>query len=509
MIGTALAIVRDLARVPFVHVRLLVQTPAAWFPAVCFGVLVFLAWCHQLKDRPDSARERIIELLGFAFGAISLLWFFRDAQFSWDQTRDWQKEWTYYSALKQAAVSGRLPYYLRTEFQGTERYLANLETLVAPHAVLLRTMSVSSFFMLHMLMFFGLGYCGLIGLKRELELSPLFWVVFLMLFLFNGHISAHLGIGHTQWVSYFLLPWVFLCLIRAAQGDCGHKNATILALTLAAIIMIGGWHVFLWSLLFIICFCVSSRSRMALLMRTCLLVAVLAAFRLLPALLTFRGGSNVFEGSFETLPALLEALVGPGSSRRGLDPWEYDTYIGYVGFMILCLGAPPFRRQAQRLLNGFLMPSVTLLVLSMDGIYKSTLFRLPGFVSERVVTRFVIVPVLALSLMGCVRLDGWTSGRTRRMNLIGLASLPAAWFLLVQLVLRAEPWRPTMVVAGLYLPTDVLKDVPVEAPYWWSVWIGAAVSSAGLLALAIAAWSPIAVSKAMNSRMTTSQRPSG
>jgi hypothetical protein len=482
------ASIEQILRVPFVHVRALVGTPA-WWPAIGWAGFVSLAWFQQLHFPAEPRRDRLVEGLGFVFGAAALLWFFHIGQFSWDQNRDWQKDWTYYAALKQAVARGEMPYYLSTGVQSTERYFSNLETVVAPHAVLLRVMSIRSFFMLHVLILFGIGYWALIALKRELGLSAFSWVVFLTLFLFNGHITGHLGVGHTQWVTYFLLPWLLLCLVRAARGNCSTRNAGTLACALAAMIFNGGWHVFVWSFLFTAFFGLTSPSRMAFFVKTVFFVAPLAALRLMPALLTFGGGSNVFLGSFRSLSILVEALVGgPESSTGGLDWWEYDTYVGYVGLLVLCVGAIP--AQTQRWVNGLLAASAGLFILSMFGVYEHTLFNLPGLVSERVVTRFAIIPVLTLSLIGCVRLDGWAIWHTSRPGVGHVASLFAAWFLVVQLALRAEGWRPSTVVTGLPLPTDVLKEGSIDRLYFWSVWAGGAVSVISFAALVIFVFMP-------------------
>jgi hypothetical protein len=480
------AILRALLRIPFVQLRLFVHTPSAHWPVIALASLIGLAWAQTIRPGAGPGYKRALEWSVFACAAAALLWFFHAGRFAWDQNRDWQKEWTYFQAWKDATRRGELPFYLHTQVQGTERFLANLETIVAPHVILLGVMSTGSFFMLHVTVFFAMGHIALVALRHELGLSPFVWVVFVTLFIFNGHITAHLGVGHTQWVSYFLIPWVFLCVVRASRADYSTRNAATLAVTLAAMIMIGGWHVFVWSALFLVFFSLSSLARLAWLARTSLMVVLLAAFRLLPALVTFGGGTNVFLGSFRNVWTLCDALVGgPGSWRDGLDPWEYDTYIGHVGFAVLCLGAIPIRKPSNRSVNALLAPAFALLILAMDGVYQHTMFRLPGFVSERVVTRLAIIPVLALVLSGCVRVGGWRMWQRRGPGVRSVSCLLAAWLLAAQLALRAQGARPSTAGIGLPLATDALKEVAVEASYLWSVYAGAAVSTATLLLLAV------------------------
>ena len=68
---------------------------------------------------------------------------------------------------------------------------------------------------------------------------------------------------------------------------------------------------------------------------------------------------------------------------------------------------------------------MTLVILSTFDIYKWTLFKLPGFVSERVATRLVIVGVLGLALVGSTQLDRWVRrepNRSWRIAAVGLAT---------------------------------------------------------------------------------------
>ena len=61
--------------------------------------------------------------------------------------------------------------------------------------------------------------------------------------------------------------------------------------------------------------------------------------------------------------------------------------------------------------------------------------------------------------------------------------LLGAWFLALQLVLRAQAWRPH---AGTLegLPLEVLKAGPVESLYFWAFWIGVAVSLVAAVVMA-------------------------
>ena len=120
---------------------------------------------------------------------------------------------------------------------------------------------------------------------------------------------------------------------------------------------------FVWSALFLVFFAVSSLARLAWLARTSLMVMLLAAFRLLPALVTFGGGTNVFLGSFRNVWTLFDALVGgPGSWRDGLDPWGVQTPTSDTSDSPSFAWAQfPLAEPSNQSVNALLVPSFALL----------------------------------------------------------------------------------------------------------------------------------------------------
>jgi hypothetical protein len=129
------------------------------------------------------------------------------------------------------------------------------------------------------------------------------------------------------------------------------------------------------------------------------------------------------------------------------------------------------------------LPCIVLFALSMDHVYESTFFRLPGFVSERVATRLLVLPVLTILLLGVKRIDSWTCWRRGWRSAANIAILMSAWFLIVQLALRASAWRPEWSPPRIVLPIDVLSDGYSNTAYALSVWVGAAVTLAAFGAI--------------------------
>jgi len=462
------------------------RTPPARLPAAALLLLLVAATYLQFRRNPTLERAWRIAASVVAIGGI--VWFFRAGDLDWHGTGDWKKEWTYNSAWHEALTRGRLPWYLNEVFQTTNRFFANPETTVGPQVILLRWIPIGRYYAAVAAACMAIGVTVLHRLARELDFSPLVSLLVLALFLMNGHLIAHLGAGHLQWIACFAFPSVFLYLIRAARGDTSAQTRARLALSLMLMLVVGGWHPFVWCVIFIAAWTIADRSRWAFGAGVGAMTAGLAAFRVVPAMTVYASSHNVFLSSYPSIAILVAALVG--YARDGINDlfwFEYDAFVGWVGFAIVLAGLTvPLNRSWRSAASSLWVPSATLILLSTFDIYKWTLFKLPGFVSERVATRLVIVGVLGLALIGSTELDRWVrreSNRSWRIAAVGLATA----FLLLQLVLRTNLLRPAPDQGLGPAAVNVLSTQPVETSYAGSVVAGVGISLASL-AVAIRQW---------------------
>ena len=460
----------SLLRLPLNAVRLLIASPSAQGIALVAGGLVVAAWVVGVARWP-APRLRLLDRLTCVCGVLILLWFLRAGNVDWAQTRDWQNAFTYYSALDEAASGLRLPYHLRTAVQGTERYFANLEAPFSPAAALLPWAGIGTFFVTHLALYVLAGAVGLLVLKRELALSSYAWTLFAAAFFFNGHIAAHLANGHAAWIGYFLLPWFFVAQVRLARNDCSFETAAIWAATLGTMIVSGSWHVFVWCWLFSAAMCAWSARRLSFLIRASAMVGLLGAVRLVPGIVTFGTGDNQFVGGFDSATTALRAMTtSPAAMSGALEPHEVDTFVGLAGTILLLLGAVTWRHPSAGIARTLLVPSAVLALLSLSDNFGRTLFHLPGLVSQRVATRLLILPVLAMILMGCVRLDQWLV-RERRPSWQETAALLLGILLVIELSVHLAGWRP----AGASTAPEALSVLKISAddvPYVRAVTIG-------------------------------------
>jgi hypothetical protein len=470
---------------PITQTRLLAQQPAAAAVAALAAVFVACAWLDAAVTR-FRIPSWLLNVLGLAVGIVGIVWFMRAGRFAWDSTVDGAQNFGYMAALRQAIVHAEMPYYIYTGQIGTERFIANVETPIGADAVLLKAMDISSFFVTELVICVAIGYFGLLRLKRELTMSTFSWSLPVLVFFFNGQILGQLNLVRTQWAGLYLVPWLLVACVRLTANDRSTRNAAGLALTLAAMVYLGSWHIFMWCVMFLLFLSIWSAPSIAFMLQALIMTALLASARMVPALLTFGLGHNKFITGFERVSGYVEGLAAQGAPLNVDFPWqEFDMYVGYVGFTLVCLGAVPQRAASLRHINKLLVPAAALLVLSYGHVYEQTLFRLPFFVSERTVSRLMTIPFLVLALLGCVRLDRWLKNRTRWHWARMVPLLGAAWFLIVQLVLRASYTRPDPTGRGMPLSLDALKHVPVEPAYWWTIWIGIAISTATLAWFAV------------------------
>jgi hypothetical protein len=245
------------------------------------------------KRRGRTATIVILAVL-FAAGAFHWIWFLNYGRMDF-KPYDWGKEFIYYSVLRHAIASGTMPYHISLAFHGSNRFLALPEVNLSPQIFLLPAMNVGTFVVFNTLLLYSAGFVGSLLLKRRYRLSTIAFAVFFLLFNFNGHITAHMGVGHSMWAGYFLLPFLILFLLELLEGEPWRSTSIKLALTLFLILLQGSFHLFVWCLLFLVLVLAFNWRRYHRpLLTTIALSALLSAHRLLPALFALWGKKEKF-----------------------------------------------------------------------------------------------------------------------------------------------------------------------------------------------------------------------
>jgi hypothetical protein len=430
---------------------------------------------------------------------------------------DWPKEFRYYSAVQQAVTEGQVPYYVSRPIHETRKLLALPELSWSPQVALLRVVGVPTFFALNTALLFVAGFAGCLALRRRYALSLAPFALLVMVALGNGHLAAHLAVGHSMWTGAFLLPWVAVFVLALAEEPRSPRATLWLALVLFAILLQGAFHVFVWCLMLLgLVAAFDARARRPALAAAAWALAA-GACRLLPAAAALAGRrEQPFLSGYPDPAVLLEALVRVRTAAeppRGgrfdvLGWWEYDAFVGAAAlFWLLWFGVyrrwrargEPDAREAEAGLRGrrgLDGPLALLALLSLgDLYYPINASGIPVLAAERVSSRFLLVPLVFLAVLAAARCEA-DVGRARRPRRLRSVLALAAALTAVSLGVHFRTWRaPAVVASWPPAPHERVLAIELQTPdtegardraYVASVRLGAAVS---LLTLVAAGWS--------------------
>lgn len=359
--------------------------------------------------------------------------------------------------VQDAVRTGQLPLHMPDASalrNITDRYMALPDVLLAPQMVLLPLMSVTQWVLFNTLLLYALGGLALLWLRRRFDLSPLVFGVLFLLYAANGHMQAHLGVGHVNFAAGYLFPWLIVLLVQAVDGQAagalpGWRWVAKTAFLLFFVLLNGGFHQFVWGLFFLGFFGLFAWKFLPLILKTLVAACLLAMLRLLPPALGLGLFDNEFLGGYPTFATLLESLfrlVDPYQSlgtRAWLTPlgwWELDLYVGLAGAVfVLGFGVVRWLRRLNDVdgFPQFLLPVLAMLALAVGQVYRPfMLFPIPLINGERVSSRLAFLPLLVLAVMAAVQMQRWLNERPLRAELRwGLAGLA--------LLLAHDLWQHT------------------------------------------------------------------
>jgi hypothetical protein len=458
-----------------------------------------LVSCRTVQPPPSPGTDR------FAWAWLPALVLVGAAHWAWvfglpprlpRDAADWPKEIRYYAVLKQAVSEGRVPYYVSQPVQETRKFLAIPETVLSPQIVLLRWLDADAFLLANVVLLHAMATLAVLLARRRYGLSAAMTVFLWLLVVFNGHVVAHLAIGHSMWGGVFLLPWLVLLVLD--RGLVPPKRWPIaVGVLLAAMLLQGSYHVFVWGVLLLVLTLAFQPERRPVL-EALAWSAALGLVRLVPTAAILLGRRETgFQTGYPDLATLVAGLaqirdvafprVGAGS-MGGLQWWEFDHYLGPAA--ALWLMAVGGREAWRRRWTG---PIAILTVFAFTAGYRwVSELGVPLLSTERVSSRFLIVPLTLLAFLAAPAAEAWRRAGTRRRSLAvwGLAGVTAtclaahtqAWTMRrVAALSPAPPHERDLAIAIVSAP----PDMPRDALYVASVQLSALGSA---VALGLAAW---------------------
>ena len=334
---------------------------------------------------------------------------------------DWPKEYRYLAVLQQAVREARVPYVLSEPIVFSRKFLAIPETCLSPQVALLLVLAPGAFVVVNTLLLHAAFCAGVVALARRLRLALVPAAAFYLLAGFNGHVTAHLAVGHSMWAGFLLLPLVLLPLVDLVEDAQAPRAPILLAGALAAILFQGALHVFTWCVLLLLLVAAFRPGRLRPVAQALAWTAGMTALRLLPAVFVARRRETAFLSGYPSLLDLLRGLatvLPPEGAQRGgrfgvVSPWELDAYVGPAGLALLVAGLVLFVRRAPgSVLARLAGPIAVMAVLALgDAGVVLELSRLPLLSAERVTSRLVALPLVIAALLAAVGLDrAWRAG---------------------------------------------------------------------------------------------------
>ena len=418
---------------------------------------------------------------------------------------DWPKEYRYYAALQQALQERRIPYFLSRPIQETRKLLGLPELTWSPQLVLLSRLSIARLVAVNTVLLYTAGFGGLLLLRRRLRLSAGPFALLFLLFAFNGHITAHLAIGHSMWVGYFLLPFFFWTLVELTEHGASPTWPVRVALVLFLVLLQGSFHVFVWCVMFLLLLGASHPRRLRAVAPALAWTVALTACRIVPAAIALEGRREQdFLSGYPSASVLVSGLVQivplshprEGGRFGRLDWWEYDAYLGWAGLVwLLGFGLLARLRQGRdRPHRDLDLPAALMALLSLGNLfYPINALGVPLLGSQRVSSRLLVLPLgLWLTLAALHTQQHLDRTRWRRLFQAALAATALATAL--GFVLHMHVWsvpavevawpplpHPRDLTMGL-LPIEQAVQTPRDAWYVAGVRVSAALSTIGLLA---------------------------
>ena len=411
-------------------------------------------------------------------------------------SHDWPKEAYYYDVLREALTTGRLPFYIDRDAQGTSWFLAIPEVLVSPQLLLLPLLPNGAFATANGIILWLVGVAGCLLYRRRYQVAMVPFLFVLFLFSFNGHIIGHLAVGHSMWVGYFLSPFAILATFRLVEGSTSSRDALLLGLVLAGMMLQGAFHLAVYFALLAGVLALLAPRRLAapvaLAFAAC---GPLAAVKIVPALLAFGELDRSFMSGYPGLGIFLDGLtavrptdtppLGSFTEHR-LGWWEYDAYLGVAGLLFVTVFA--FRPlKGQR--DGWLLlvqACLVLIVLSFgEVIYLLSLLHVPVLGQERVASRIFVAPLVCLLFLAgrgyTERAGNAASPSDGRPPAVSVLAVLGLALTIGGLLAHLLKWRIVTLEAAPREPWQLHMLEVIPNPFYERLWLGS-------LALSVIAW---------------------
>jgi len=360
-----------------------------------------------------------------------------------------------FQVIKEALIRGVLPLHVSDIgilHNLSDRFFTSPDIVTTPQMILLIGIDADTFAFFDVLFHYTIATLALVCFKKRFNIGLFPFSILLFLFNFNGHIIAHYVVGHANWAGYFIIPIFFLLLFDLIENKAGWLWVIKMSFVSFYVILAGSQHHFTWMMLFLLILGILNIRRYKWALIAILSSVFLSAVRLVPLTLIVSEvtSKNIyqFRSGYPDISELISSLAvlrpidyevyGP-SLFTGY--WEYNYFIGIIGFLFLLFGLFNWMKdlKQEKRFAEFLVPAGVVFLLSMGFVYEYTLFQVPVFASERVISRMASIPISLFLMISTVYFQKWwnDNAASKLMRWLGSLSLLT---LLNDLVTQIRLW---------------------------------------------------------------------
>jgi hypothetical protein len=302
----------------------------------------------------------------------------------------------------------------------TDRFLTIPDLVLSPQILLLKIMDVGVFTLVNTILLYTLGFIGLGWIQRKFFLSSFAFTIAFVLFNFNGHILAHLSVGHATWGGYYLFPWFVILVFAFVEGSKNWKWVAHMAMLLFIIFIQGSYHQFVWCLFFLAFLAVTRPIKNWPALLAMVFAMLLSMVRIWPCSLSAGVFESTFHGGFGTLMDLWHAMtviqlpaayLHTTTFAKSLGWWELTIYIGLIGTLfLLYFGVYRWLRNRQRVFtyHELLIPILGLTILSFSVVFEwLRQIHFPLLTGERVSSRIISLPFVFILILATIEFQRW------------------------------------------------------------------------------------------------------
>lgn len=417
---------------------------------------------------------------------------------------DWKEKAQWLFVIKQAIETGIVPYHI-SFVSHSDKFFGLPNMLISPQIFLIPFMSVDTFFLVNTLILYSAGFFGLVLIARRYRLSVAPFLLLFLLFNFNGAITAHISVGHTDWGGYFLLTYFVYYILLMLEDLPDPSRAIKISLVLLGIFLQGSFQIYVSCLGFMVLIALSDFRYF----KECILAsafsAALSAFRWIPTAYTFGQAERTYLTGFPNLITMLESFtiikshdagLTPGLFARSVGWWECDFFIDNLGLLLILWFGIALRFTKRQCLENTKFraldwPMIIMTVFSLNyALISLAHLQIPLSVYSRVGTRLILIPLVTLFVISAIRLENlYFAGRPigQRWKPL-LLSIVTAFLLGSSLRMHSATWSLANVETLQPLSVVDLSVQIIERPDVWyksAVGLSAVVSAVSLACLLI------------------------